>query len=145
MMSALVFFPILLIIISVVIILPIVLICVLLFGRQRKPAASPVVQPATNDNPEARNQRREAILGQLANKTISREEAERQLRELDNPLPEQMPAAPPPAGNGCGKGCLVAGICAIIALGVLLLLLLGMFGITGRTMHRQAIRIEEMR
>ena len=145
-MTGVIFFPLLLIVIGLVIVLPIVLICILL-GRRRTPAALPPMQPATTEIPEARNQRREAILGRLANKEITRDEAEQQLLELDKPLPEQMPVAPPPARNGCGRGCLVAVICGIVAVVLLLLLLFGLFfGFRVQNVHHQnAIQIERMR
>lgn len=140
-MSAFFLGPVLLLVIGVVIVLPIVLIAILL-GRRRPPASS-AAPPAPNENPAARNQRREEILGRLARKEISRDEAERQLVELDNPVPAQMPATPPPPRNGCGSGCLVAVICGMVAF-VLLLLLLGSFFLhRNRTFHQsRSIQME---
>jgi len=111
-----------LLIAGLVIILPIVLICVLLGKRRGQPTAHQV-QPQETTDPAERNRKREEILKQLAAKEITKEEAEQQLLELENPVPEQLPAAPPPPRNGCGSGCLVAVICAIVAVVILFLLL----------------------
>ena len=115
-----------LLIIGLVIILPIVLICVLL-GKRREQATVYQVQSQETIDPSERNRKREAILNQLAAKEITKEDAEQQLLELDNPVPEQLPVAPPPPRKGCGTGCLVAVICAIVAV---ILLLLSIFGVS---------------
>jgi hypothetical protein len=132
------------------IILPITLLCVVLAGRRNKTAASTPVQPeATPVNPEARNQRREAILDQLAKKEITSEDAEQQLLELDNPLPEQMPVTPPKSGCGMSLGCLVAAICGLFIFVVLaVVLLMQAFHVAGFQPPLRGydmIRIEKMR
>jgi uncharacterized protein HemX len=91
-------------------------------------------------NPVDRRQRREAILEKLSRKELSRDEAERQLLDLDSPLPSEMP--PPPAqknnrGCGCGCGCLTAVVLALALIG---LLLLGFFGIRAQSIqHHETI------
>jgi uncharacterized membrane protein len=129
-------FPLFLLIIGLVVILPIVLICVLLGSRRSQPATQPSQPPEAID-PAERNRKREAILNQLAAKEITKEDAEQQLLELDNPVPEQLPIAPPPPRRGCGAGCLVAVICAIVAVILLLLFLFGLniFHVTMRPQH----------
>ena len=107
----------------------ILIVGVVLLMIRRKPKVETQIQPVVSSNPEMRSQRREAILKGLANKEISQEEAERQLLDLDTPLPEQMPAPVRAAGKGCGKGCLVAVICGVVAFVVIILLLfLMLFG-----------------
>jgi uncharacterized membrane protein len=129
------------------IVLAVVLVCVLLATRRKTRAMPAPTMPVTAaNNPEARNQRREAILERLAKKEISSEEAEQQLLALDNPLPEQMPVAPPPPRNGCGSGCLVAVICGIVIFVLLILVLLGsFFFMRTNEVRAHAIRTEEMR
>jgi hypothetical protein len=90
-------------------------------------------------NPVDRRQQREAILEKLSQKEINQDEAERQLLDLDNPVPAEMP--PPPAKqNNSGCGCLIAVVLAL-ALAGLLVLLLGFFGV--RTTRSQAIQHHE--
>ena len=125
-------FPILLLIIGLVIILPIVLICVLL-GKRREQATVYQVQSQETIDPSERNRKREAILNQLATKEITKEDAEQQLLELDNPVPEQLPVAPAPPRNGCGTGCLIAVICAIVAIAILFLLFFGTLTVSHRS------------
>jgi cytochrome c-type biogenesis protein CcmH/NrfG len=131
--------PFVLLLAGLVIILPIVLICVLLGKRRGQPTAQ--VQPRETTDPAERNRKREEILKQLAAKEITKEEAEQQLLELENPVPEQLPAAPPPPRNGCGSGCLVAVICAIVAVLLLLLFLLPLAGIGFHRASNTAQRI----
>jgi uncharacterized membrane protein len=132
--------PFVLLLAGLVIILPIVLICVLLGKRRGQPTAHQVHSQETTD-PAERNRKREEILKQLAAKEITKEEAEQQLLELENPVPEQLPAAPPPPRNGCGSGCLVAVICAIVAVLLLLLFLLPLAGIGFHRASNTAQRI----
>lgn len=98
-----------------------VVLLVVLLSRP-KPTAVPVVS-AHSINPTDRQQLREAILEQLSRKEINQDEAERQLLELDNPVPEEMPP-PPQRRNGRGCGCLIAATVAIALLALLLPLLL---------------------
>ena len=77
-----------------------------------------------------RRQEREAILEQLARKEIGQDEAERKLRELDNPVPAEMPPPPVQPNNralGCGCGCLVVILLALL-IAPLLFILLAHFG-----------------
>ena len=124
----------------------ILILVVVLLTVRRKSKVKTENQPVVSSNPEMRSQRREAILNGLANKEITQEEAERQLLDLDTPLPEQMPA-PAPAGKGCGKGCLVAVICGVTAFVVLILLLILMhFCVRVQTDHPMPpVGVEEMR
>lgn len=131
---------------GIVIIVPVILICVVLAGKRNKAPATAASQPeAETVNPEARNQRRETILGQLAKKEISREEAEKLLLELDNPLPRQMPTTPPPK-SGCGSGCLIAIICGLVAGVILILLLMSLLFVSVETTSSEyEVQVEEMR
>lgn len=131
-----------LLIVGLLIILPIVLICVLLGSLRSRPVPQPTQPPEAID-PAERNRKREAILNQLAAKEITKEDAEQQLLELDNPVPEQLPVAPLPPRRGCGAGCLVAVICIIVAV---ILLLLSVFGVTSvrRVSHSQQRVIQEV-
>jgi uncharacterized membrane protein len=123
----------------------ILILVVVLLAIRRNPKVKTENQPVVSSNPEMRGQQRETILEGLANKEITQEEAERQLLDLDTPLPEQMPA-PLPAGKGCGKGCLVAVICGVVAFVVIILLLfLMLFGLKAQTIHHApSIQIQEM-
>ena len=111
-------------------------ILIALLCMRRKP------QPVTIDlpeqtNPVDRKQRRTAILEKLSQKEISQNEAERQLLELDNPVPAEMPPPPAPQKNhGCG--CLIATVIALALIG-LLILALGLFGVERRQTHKRAI------
>lgn len=69
----------------------------------------------------SRRDAREAVLRQLADKELTREQAEARLAELDNPVPETLPT--PPArrsGIGLGCGCLVAAVILLLLLLVML-------------------------
>ena len=116
-----------------------------LLCTRRKPAPA-AYTPPPEINPADRQQEREAILEQLAQKEISQDEAEQKLRELDNPVPAEMP--PPPAQqNNRGCGCLAAVVIALVLFGLLAFLLLGFFGIQTRSSHealQQTIRLEEL-
>lgn len=138
---------ILFVIIGIIIIPSIILICVLLAGKRNKTSATTPFQPAAETiHPEERNQRREAILGQLASKEITRAEAEQQLLELDNPLPEQMPMAPPPKSRG-GSGCLIAAICGLVAFVILILLVVSFFfvAVEKTSSEHHTVQVEKMR
>lgn len=135
-------FIILLMLILLLLLLPVILIIVLVGRRnQPPPAAAPQVEPMA---PGERSRRREAILERLASKELSREEAEQQLLELDNPVPAEMPGAPQRKGNGAalGCGCLVAVLLAIVA-AVLLFGLL--FGFRSHHVRAETIRLEHLR
>jgi hypothetical protein len=119
---------------------------VIAISRKRASTAPPLQPQAAVNNPVARNQRREAILEKLAQKEITRTEAEQQLLELDQPLPETMPMAPPPKG-GCGSGCLLAVACGLVLLVVTILLLMSLSFVGVKTtvskQHR-AVQLERM-
>ena len=128
---------------GIVVVLPLIIILIIL-GTRKGRAAAPMHPPAGSIDPAERNRQREAILEKLANKELSREEAEQELLELDKPLPEQMPAPPPAGGKGCGAGCLVAAIVGIIGFILLPLLLYGMFGIrVQHSIEHGPVMIEE--
>lgn len=130
------------------ILLLIILIGAIAAGSRKRGSPAPSLQPdSPANNPEARNQRREAILDKLAQKEITRDEAEQQLLELDTPLPEQMPTPPRPPKGGCGSGCLIAVICGLVALVLAILLIISLLFVGVRTTSEEyhEVRTQEMR
>lgn len=126
----------------------IILIGVIVAVSRKRGSPAPSLQPETTvNNPMARNQRREAILEKLAQKEITRSEAEQLLLELDKPLPETMPVPPPPK-SGCGSGCLIAVVCGLVALVVAILLLMSLLFVGVKTTVREqhhAVQMEKMK
>lgn len=77
---------------------------------------------------------RKEILQQLADKQISREEAERRLNELGSPLPEELPALPPGAQTRkSSAGCLIA---LLIGFALCIILFVLMFFVRASTHSR---------
>lgn len=113
--------------ISLILLVAVVLLAVLgvvlliMALRRPKEHARPTAAPAPPRSipPEERGE----ILRALAEKRISREEAERRLA-----VPPVSPPAPPstaaPGRSGAGCGCLAATLIAVAVLGLLLLLVL---------------------
>jgi len=91
----------------------VVLVC------RKKGSPQPVTPPAEPSEGECRMARSE-ILQKLANKEISREEAEQKLVAFGDPVSPVMPPSPQPQ-NSKGCGCL-AGV--LIAIGLVLAMLL---------------------
>ena len=114
-------------VIGLVIILALVGVAILFArsGRRRSSVgASMPVDVPSGVSLEARRDAREAVLQKLASKELTREQAETQLAELDNPVPEALPTPQARRGmGGAGCGCLVAvlvGVLVLVALGVFL-------------------------
>lgn len=103
-------------------------VAVILVSRKNKsgPQDMTSIEPALVTG-DTRAQRSE-ILQQLADKQLTREDAEARLAALGTPVPEDMPQLPQASSGGSGKGCLIALLIAlpIVLVGILVLLVLGM-------------------
>lgn len=110
--------------IGLVIAVTLVGLVVIVALNARRRSATVAAPPA--DTPagvplEARREARETVLRKLADKELTREQAEAQLAELDNPVPETLPTPQAQRGVG-GRGC---GCLAASLLGLLILILCG--------------------
>jgi len=94
-----------------------VVLVAIALARRGKQAPQPQPLPSGPAREESRAQRA-AILKKLADKEITREEAEAQLGTLGDPVPPVMP--PTPASTSAGdSGCLI-GVLVALGLGLLL-------------------------
>ena len=86
---------------------------------------------------------RVSILEQLANKEITREEAEARLAKSNGPVPREMPPPPTVAPAPRGRGCLIA---LMVGIGVILLIFVLMFvGFFGFRVSRVQREIQQQR
>jgi len=93
-------------------------------ARRNRQTPQPQPLPSGPAREESRAERA-AILKKLAEKEITREEAEAQLGTLGDPVPPVMPPTPASTSAG-GSGCLI-GVLVAVGLG-LLLVVLGVVG-----------------
>jgi hypothetical protein len=125
---------------ALLIVVGLIVLVVVLVSRSRKRPPP----PATGSFPVASTPRRDrkAILQELADGQLTREEAEEALNDTGTPIPEAMPAPPHTGGSGASKGCLVA---ALIAIGLATLLLLGLGTLIHVRKCQVDVRREEVR
>jgi len=90
-------------------------------------------------------EKKKEILEMLAKKLISKEEAERKLEELGEPMPATEPAKPAKKSN---KGCLIAIIIVVVLLPVLLVIFFVLALLLWRSdevMESHPVRVESVK
>jgi hypothetical protein len=109
----------------------VVLVSIAVVVAVRRPGKPAPSGPGPAAGPAKLRQQRQAILNQMAQKKISREEAESRLASLGEPASGRPAAAPAPGGRGCGTAALVVAVVGgfLLLLLVVLLLFFGLFAV----------------
>jgi len=112
--------------IIVAVVIGVIGLVVVLATSSRRSGSVPVT-PVMPDTPMPSRDERQAILEQLAQGKITKDQAKERLGALGTPVPTDMAApAPRPAS---GRGCLIAVLVGAILIPLVLVLLWGVLGV----------------